>query len=187
MIYEWPESPAGKFRTTPGPATQRIKTTFMGLLTLATEVKSDLESISSMKFTTRERGFTLLEMAWALVVIAGLSAIYFFFLDSYQERSMSEQAAKVLMLAARTQEEFQAKEYRYFDVEVSGIGGDTYITTPDGSKTSVRVPANVVVSIKTRGKGFTGQAYYTGSKVMHRYDSESGRMTTVPRGQTEAG
>lgn len=141
-----------------------------------------------MKPSPRNQGFTLLEMVCALVVIAALSAIYFFQLDSYQERSMSEQAAKALMLTARAQEEYFTKEHHYFDVEVSG--GDAHVLTPDGNRTSVRVPAHVVVSIRTRGKdrtAFTGQAYYTGSKIMHRYDSESGKMTTVSRGQEEAG
>ncbi len=142
-----------------------------------------------MKLSPRNQGFTLLEMAWALVVIAALSAIYFFLLDSYQERSMSEQAAKVLMLTARAQEEYFTKEHRYFDVDVAG-SGDAHVLAPDGHKTSVRVPTHVVVSIRTRGKektAFTGQAYYSGSKIMHRYDSESGKMTTVSRGQEETG
>jgi len=53
-----------------------------------------------MKLLRSSRGFTLLEMVWAVLVVAGLSSVYFFLLDSYQERRMSEQAAKVLMLAA---------------------------------------------------------------------------------------
>jgi len=143
-----------------------------------------------MKLSRSRAGFTLLEMVWAVLVVTGLSIIYFFLLDSYQERRMSEQAAKVLMLAARTQEEFFARQHYYFDAEVSGSGEDVYLTTPDGRKTVVRIPAHVVLSIKTRGKeraAFTGQAYYTGSKALHKYDSESGRMSTQPRAQEESG
>jgi len=103
---------------------------------------------------------------------------------------MSEQAAKALMLAARVQEEFFAKEHRYFDAEVSGNGGDAYLTTPTGGKTDVKIPLNVVLSLKSRGKdkaAFTGHAFYMGSKVVHQYNSETGKMTTVPRGQDQAG
>ena len=137
-----------------------------------------------------EAGFTVLEMAAAIAVIAALTVIYFFLMDSYRERRMSEQAAKVLMLAARAQEEFFAKEHRYFDAEVSGDGGDAYLHTPAGRKTDVKVPPSVVLSLKSRGKdkaAFTGHAFYAGSKVVHKYSSETGKMTTVSRGQDQAG
>ena len=103
---------------------------------------------------------------------------------------MSEQAAKVLVLAAKTEEDFFAKEHRYFDAEVSGNGDHLYLVTPDGKKTSVLVPPKVVVSLKTRGgsrPAFTGQAFYLGSKVLHRYDSETGKIATVSRNQDDSG
>ncbi len=143
-----------------------------------------------MKLLKFSRGFTLLEMVWAVLVVAGLSSVYFFLLDSYQERRMSEQAAKVLMLAARTQEEFFARQHYYFDAEVSGNNGDAYLRTPDGRKTAVQIPAQVILQLKTKDKertAFTGQAYFTGSKVLHRYDSESGKITTSSRCQAESG
>lgn len=143
-----------------------------------------------MRSSKASAGFTVLEMAAAIAIIAVLATIYFFLMDSYKERRMSEQAAKVLMLAARVQEEFFAKELRYFDAEVSGNGGDAYLTTPAGRKTDVKVPPNVVLSLKSRGKekaAFTGHAFYMGSKVVHRYNSETGKMTTVQRGQDQAG
>jgi len=145
-----------------------------------------------MKNPNAAAGFTVLEMAAAIATIAVLSTIYFFLMDSYKERRMSEQAAKVLMLAARVEEEFFAKEpdHRYFDAEVSGNGGDTYLTTPTGRKTDVKVPPNVVLSLKARGKdkaAFTGHAFYVGSKVVHKYSSETGKMTTVSRGQDQPG
>ncbi len=138
----------------------------------------------------RENGFTILEMVSAVAIIIVLSLIYFFLIDSYRERRMSEMAAKTLMLAARAQEEFFAKEHHYFDAEVTGNGSEVYLQTPQGSKTAVRVPQKVVLTIKTRSKekpGFSGQAFYIGSKVLHKYDSESGKMTTSIRGQDEAG
>ena len=143
-----------------------------------------------MRLSKSSRGFTLLEMVWAVLVVAGLSVVYFFLLDSYQERRMSEQAAKVLMLAARTQEEFFARQHYYFDAEISGNAGDVYLTTPDGKKTAVQIPSHVVLHLKTKDKertAFTGQAFFTGSKTLHRYDSESGKMTTIPRNQAESG
>jgi len=143
-----------------------------------------------MKTCRSQAGFTILEMVAAIVVIAILTGIYFFLIDSYSERRMSEQAAKVLVLAARAQEEFFAKEHRYFDADVSGNGGEVYLSTPDGNKTTVLVPSRVVLSIKSRGKdraAFTGQAFYTGSKVLHRYDSETGKISTVSRVQEDAG
>lgn len=139
---------------------------------------------------TAQAGFTMLEMAFAIVIIAVLSAVYFFLVDSYRERRMSEQAAKVLMLAARAQEDYFAKEHKYFDAEVAGQGTDLYLSAPDGRKTDVLVPGKVVLSIKTRGKeksAFTGYAFYTGSKVLHKYDSSTGKMTTNSRTQDEAG
>jgi Tfp pilus assembly protein PilE len=129
-------------------------------------------------------------MLWAIGTVAILSVIYFLLLDSYRERSMSEQAAKVLMQGAEAQEEFFKKEHQYFDAEASGNGGTAYLTTPDGKRTSVRIPTGVVLSFKARGKDrktFTGHAFYTGSKFLHRYDSESGKMTTVSRVQQESG
>ncbi|MBI4963915.1 MAG: prepilin-type N-terminal cleavage/methylation domain-containing protein [Desulfomonile tiedjei] len=143
-----------------------------------------------MKDTKAAAGFTVLEMAAAIAIIAALATIYFFLMDSYKERRMSEQAARVLMLAARVQEEFFAKEHRYFDAEVSGNGGDAFLTTPEGRKTDVKVPPNVVLSLKSRGTGkaaFTGQAFYLGGKVLHQYTSETGKMTTVSRAQDQAG
>ncbi len=143
-----------------------------------------------MRLSRSNQGFTLLEMIWALLVVAGLSAVYFFMLDSYQERRMSEQAAKVLMLAARTQEEFFARQHYYFDADLSGSSGDIYLTTPDGRKTAVQIPAHITLQLKTKDKertAFTGQAYFSGSKVLHHYDSESGKITTTSRSQAESG
>ncbi|MBI5251367.1 MAG: prepilin-type N-terminal cleavage/methylation domain-containing protein [Desulfomonile tiedjei] len=143
-----------------------------------------------MKSRTSQAGFTILEMAFAIVIIAILAAIYFFLIDSYRERRMSEHAAKVLMLAARAQEDYFAKEHRYFDAEVAGQGTDLYLSAPDGRKTEVLVPGKVVLSLKTRGKdktAFTGYAFYTGSKMLHRYDSATGKMTTSSRTQDDAG
>jgi prepilin-type N-terminal cleavage/methylation domain-containing protein len=143
-----------------------------------------------MTMSRSQNGFTVLEMMWAVAVIAAMSAIYYFMVDSYRERSLSEQAARVLMLAARAQEEYFAKEHHYFDAEISGNGSETYLTTPDGRKTLVRVPQRVVLSIKARGKdrtAFTGHAFYTGSDLLHRYDSETGKITTVSRVQDRSG
>jgi prepilin-type N-terminal cleavage/methylation domain-containing protein len=137
-----------------------------------------------------ERGFTILEMVCAVVIIAVLSAIYFFLIDSYRERRMSEQAAKVLMLAAKAEEDFFARQHHYFDAEVSGNSGDVFLSTPEGKPTKVQIPAKVNLSLKARGKdktAFTGDSFYSGSKVLHRYDSEAGKMTTVQRGQGDAG
>lgn len=142
-----------------------------------------------MKSPRPDAGFTVLEMVWAIAVIALLSAIYFFMLDSYRQRSMNEQAAKVLMLAARAEEDFFAEKREYFDAEVSGNGGEGFLKLPDGKSTSVRVPEKVVLSMKARGKerkAFTGHAFYTGSDLLHRYDSESGKMTTVSRVQEKS-
>jgi hypothetical protein len=47
-----------------------------------------------------------------------------------------------------------------------------------------------VLSLKSQGKdtpAFTGYAFYMGSKVLHKYDSRSGKMVTVNRGLDDAG
>jgi prepilin-type N-terminal cleavage/methylation domain-containing protein len=135
-------------------------------------------------------GFTILEMIAGLVIIASLCVIYVLLTESYTERRMSEQAAKALMLTAKTQEDFFAKEHRYFDVEVSGNGTDTYLITPDGAKTNVFIPSKVHLTIKTRQKdkpGFVGFAYSSGSPLIHKYDSESGKIVTLQRGRDETG
>jgi prepilin-type N-terminal cleavage/methylation domain-containing protein len=143
-----------------------------------------------MTIMKRESGFTILEMISAVAIIVVLSVLYLFLMDSYGERRMSEQAAKVLMLAAKAQEDYFAREHRYFDAELTGSGNDLYLSTPDGTKTSVRIPAKIVLSIKTKEKnkpGFTGVAFYVGSKTIHKYDSESGKIMTSSRPQENAG
>lgn len=143
-----------------------------------------------MTETKAESGFTIVEMVCAIAVITILCGIYFFMIDSYRERRMSEQAAKVLMTAAQAQEKYFTREHRYFDAEVTGNGGDVVVVTPDGEKTSVSVPPNVVLSLKSQGPektAFTGHAFYTGSTFIHRYDSTTGKMTTVMRHQDDAG
>ncbi len=143
-----------------------------------------------MKNWKSQAGFTILEMVCAVAIVAVLSSIYFFLVDSYRDRRMNEQAAKALMLAARVQEEFFSREHRYFDAEISGNGGDAYLVTPDGRKTDVLVPPKVILSLKSLGRdkaSFTGQASYSGGKVVHRYDSQTGKMNTVPRSQGETG
>ncbi len=142
-----------------------------------------------MKGARANAGFTIVEMVCAIAIIAILSGTYFFMIDSYRDRRMSEQAAKVLMLAAKAQEKYFATEHRYFDAEVTGNGSDVFVVTPDGARTSVLVPPNVVLSLKSRGMekaAFTGHAFYTWSKVIHKYDSTTGKMTTVPRNQDDA-
>lgn len=137
-----------------------------------------------------QTGFTILEMVSAVLIIGVLSVIYFFLTDSYRERRMSEQAARVLMLSARAEEDYFAREHRYFDAEVLGNGGDQYLSTPDGRKTSVSIPPKVVLHLKTEARdkpAFTGYAFFMGSKVLHKYDSTTGKMTTVVRGQDETG
>jgi type II secretory pathway pseudopilin PulG len=149
-----------------------------------------IKGLIKMKQVRSTLGFTGVEMVFAVLIIAALSAIYFFLVDSYRNRRMSEQAAKVLMMAAKAQDDFFAKEHHYFDAEVSGNGGDGLLVTPDGHKTSVQVPPRVILSLKSKGHdraAFDGQAYYTGSKLMHRYDSETGKITTVPRVQDDSG
>jgi len=143
-----------------------------------------------VKETRTDAGFTIVEMVCAIAIIAILSGIYVFMTDSYRDRRMSEQAAKVLMLAAQAQEKYFARKHHYFDAEVSGNGGDMFVVTPDGDKTSVLVPPNVVLSLKSLGTekpAFTGHAFYTGSTIIHRYDSATGKMTTVPRHQDDTG
>lgn len=137
-----------------------------------------------------QNGFTILEMVSAVLIIAVLSIIYFLLTDSYRERRMSEQAAKALMLSARAEEDYFAKEHRYFDAEVSGSSGGQYLSMPDGRKTSVHIPPKVVLRLKTEARdkpAFTGSAFYMGSKALHKYDSTTGKMTTVVRGQDDAG
>ena len=71
----------------------------------------------------------------------------------------------------------------------SGNGGETYLVSPDGRK-SVLVPERIVLSIKARGKDkpeFTGHAFYTGSEILHRYDSETAKIVTVSRVQDKSG
>jgi len=135
-------------------------------------------------------GFTVLEMVCAVLIVTVLAVIYFLMMDSYKDRRSSEVAAKVLMQSARVEEEFFAKEHRYFDAEVAGSGGETYLVTPSGEKSSVAVPTNVILSLRAVGPdkiAFVGNSFYTGSKVLHRYDSRTGKMTTVSRTQDEAG
>lgn len=135
-----------------------------------------------------QSGFALLEMVSAILIIAVLSVIYFLMIDSYRERRMSEQAAKALMLAARAQEEYFAREHRYFDAEVSSKSRDSNLNFPGGTKTNVVVPMGVTLQLKTRGPeraAFFGESYYGGSKIVHKYDSESGRIATYQRGQGE--
>jgi len=141
-----------------------------------------------MTVTRSKAGFTIVEMIIAMSIICVLVAIYYFMVDSYKDRRMGELAAKVLMQAQRAEEEYFAKEHRYFDAEVSGNGGETFLTTPGGARTTVRVPSNVILSLKTRGsENFVGYAFYTGSKVIHRYDSKTGKITTASRVQDETG
>ncbi len=137
-----------------------------------------------MKPVRDESGFALLEMVSAIFIIAALSVIYFLMIDSYRERRMSEQAAKSLMLAARAQEEYFAREHRYFDAEVSSKSRDSNLNFPGGSKTNVLVPTGVTLNLKTKGPeraAFSGEAYYGGGKTVHRYDSETGRIATFQR------
>ncbi len=135
-----------------------------------------------------QSGFALLEMVSAILIIAILSVIYFLMIDSYRERRMSEQAAKALMLAARAQEEYFAREHRYFDAEVSSKSKDSNLNFPGGTKTNVVVPMGVTLHLKTRGaerSAFVGEAFYGGSRIVHKYDSEHGRIATHHRGQGE--
>lgn len=143
-----------------------------------------------MTVTRSRAGFTIVEMIVAMCVICALIAIYYVMVDSYKDRRMSELAAKVLMQAARAQEDFFAKEHRYFEAELSGNGGDVFLTTPAGTRTTVRVPSNIILSLKTQGsekRAFLGYAFYGGSKVIHRYDSRTGKITTASRVQDDTG
>ncbi len=137
-----------------------------------------------MTYDTRPNGFTIVEMIFAVFTITCLAVIFFVMVNSYKDRRMSEQAAKVLMQATNAQEEFFTKHSQYFDAEVSGNGGDSYLATPDGGKTSVHVPSGVILSLKAVGENksaFVGHAFYTQSRVLHRYDSRSGKIKTVER------
>ncbi|MCL5126504.1 MAG: prepilin-type N-terminal cleavage/methylation domain-containing protein [Deltaproteobacteria bacterium] len=141
-----------------------------------------------MKLFRSNSGFTLVEMTAVILIIAVLAVIYFLEIDSYRDRRMSEMAAKTLMLAAKAQEDFFAREHRYFDAKISGNGLNSILTTPDGIKTQVVAPAGVALNIRTKGfekKAFTGSAYYKGSKMVHKYDSETGKMTVIPRSQED--
>jgi prepilin-type N-terminal cleavage/methylation domain-containing protein len=143
-----------------------------------------------MRLSKRSAGFTVIEMVTAVAIIATLSVICYVLVGSYREHRMSEQAAKVLMQAAEAQEAYFAKEHQYFDAEVSGNGEDVYLTTPKGGKTSVHIPPRVILSLRARGTdktGFVGHAFYSGSKILHRYDSRTGKMSTVERSRDETG
>lgn len=141
-----------------------------------------------MTVTGSKAGFTILEMIIVVCTICVLIAIYYVMVDSYKDRRMSELAAKVLMQAARAQEDYFAKEHRYFEAEVSGNGGEMFLTTPGGTRTTVKVPSNVILSLKPQGnENFIGYAFYTGSKVIHRYDSKTGKITTASRVQDDTG
>jgi prepilin-type N-terminal cleavage/methylation domain-containing protein len=145
---------------------------------------------AGMKKSGSQAGITVVEMMVAVAVICVLATVYFMMVDSYRHRRMSEQAAKVLMQAARAEEQYFAKEHRYFDADVSGNGGGAFLIAPGGDKTSVRVPQAVILSLKAQGKDkrhFIGYAFFTGSKVLHRYDSQTGKMTTAQRVQDVTG
>jgi prepilin-type N-terminal cleavage/methylation domain-containing protein len=146
--------------------------------------------VTSMNKRGSQAGITVVEMMVAVAIICILATVYFMIVDSYRHRRMSEQAAKVLMQAARAEEQYFAKEHRYFDADVSGNGGGAFLTTPGGGKTSVRVPQAVILSLKAQGKDnrhFIGYAFFTGSKILHRYDSQTGKMTTAARIQDGTG
>lgn len=135
-------------------------------------------------------GFTVLEMMAAVSIICILVGIYYVMIDSYKARRSDELAAKALMQAARAQEEFFAKEHYYFDAQVSGETGDTYLTTPEGTRTAVLVPRGVALSLKTTDKDrreFEGAAFYVGSEVIHTYRSRNGKISTSVRGKEETG
>lgn len=143
-----------------------------------------------MTYARSQKGFTVLEMVSAVVIVVGLAVTYFVMIGSYSDRRMNELAAKCLRQAKGAEEEFFAKEYRYFDADVSANNGDTILPIPGHTKPEVKIPAKVVLSLRTVGaekKAFVGHAFYMGSKVLHRYDSRLGKMTTVPRVQDESG
>jgi len=145
---------------------------------------------NTMKTLGSSKGLTTVEMVFAIITVGLLTGIYFILVESYKDRRMGEQAAKVLMHAARVQEAFFAREHRYFDAEVAGSSGEAFLVTPDGQKTNVQVPPRVVLSLKSRGReraAFTGQAYYLGAQSVHSYDSETGKITTIRRTSDESG
>lgn len=145
----------------------------------------DQEQVKTITMMMRStKGLTTVEMIFAIVAIAVLAGIYLFLVDSYKYRRMGEQAAKVLVLAAKAQEDFFAREHYYFDAEASGSSGEGYLMTPDGQKTNVQIPQSVVLNMKSQGKdraAFTGIAYYQGGKFVHYYDSTTGKITTSQR------
>jgi Tfp pilus assembly protein PilE len=137
----------------------------------------------------QESGLTVVEVIFALCLITILSVVYYVLADSYKERRMSEKAAKALVLAAREQEDFFAKEHRYFDAEITATDGDAYLSTPTGVKTSVVVPPRVSLVLKAIGpekSSFEGFAFCAGSKKVHKYESKSGKMITSQRAKDEA-
>jgi Tfp pilus assembly protein PilE len=139
-----------------------------------------------MKLVRSKTGLTILEMTTVILIIALLSVSYFLEIDSYRERRMSELAAKTLMLAAKAQEDFFAREHRYFDGKISGNGPNAVLTAPNGTKTQVVAPAGVELNITTKGfekRAFSGTSYYKGAKIIHKYDSETGKIRTVPWSQ----
>jgi prepilin-type N-terminal cleavage/methylation domain-containing protein len=143
-----------------------------------------------MKTRCSAAGFTILEMVVSILIVAVLAGIYFIMIDSYSERRAGEQAAKVLIQAARAEEDYFAKQHRYFDAEISGSKDEVCLATPEGGKTTVRVPANVVLSLKAQGeekKEFNGYAFFVGSRLLHRYSSKTGKITTSSRGQDNTG
>jgi Tfp pilus assembly protein PilE len=142
-----------------------------------------------MKVLRRESGLTVIEMISAVLIITVLITIYVTMVDSYKERRLSEQSAKVLRQAAQAEEKFFAKQQHYFDAEINGNGGEAYLTTPTGESTGVQIPPMITLSLRAiKGKSkFVGHSYYSGSKKLHRYDSETGKITTVSRIQDEAG
>jgi prepilin-type N-terminal cleavage/methylation domain-containing protein len=147
-----------------------------------------MEQEKDMKILRSKTGFTLLEMTTVILIIAVLAVIYFLEIDSYRERRMSELAAKTLMMAAKAQEDFFAHEHRYFDAKISGNGPNAILTAPNGTKTQVVAPAGVELNISTKGfekKAFNGTAYYKGAKIIHKYDSETGKISTVFRSQED--
>ncbi len=139
-----------------------------------------------MRRSKWEAGLTVVEMVAAMAIISMLGAIHFFMVEGYKDRRMSELAAKVLTQAARAEEEFFTREHRYFDADVQGNGGEEFLTVPGGGKTNVRIPPNIILSLKAQGKDkreFIGYAFFTKSRVLHRYESKTGKMTAGERVQ----
>ncbi len=142
-----------------------------------------------MRKVNSESGLTVVEVIFGLMMITLLSVVYYVLVESYKERRMSEKAAKALMLAAREQEEYFAKEHRYFDAEVTASDGEAYLSTPGGTKTSVVVPPRVSLVMKAVGpdkKAFEGFAVFAGSRKVHQYHSKSGKMTTSERAKDDS-